>query len=191
MSENTAGSPSSSPTVCLNSSITNITIATTGATGISDDGVAAANGLPGGVSASWSGDVTTISGTPTATGTFNYTIPLTGGCGTVTATGTITITDTNQVPIANDMTITVDEGVSIQFTLDATDEDGDSLSKTIVSQPDNGSLIPGTGLDYTYNPDSGYFGTDSFTYKVNDGTSDSEIKTVTINVNQVLINISI
>src|SRR5579871_4565185 len=30
-------------------------------------------------------------GTPTAAGTFNYTIPLTGGCGAATATGTITV----------------------------------------------------------------------------------------------------
>jgi uncharacterized protein (TIGR02145 family) len=35
--------------------------------------------------------VITISGTPTAAGTFNYTIPLTGGCGSVNATGTITV----------------------------------------------------------------------------------------------------
>jgi hypothetical protein len=32
----------------------------------------------------------TTSGTPTASGTFNYSIPLTGGCGAVNATGTIT-----------------------------------------------------------------------------------------------------
>ncbi|MFN5181657.1 MAG: hypothetical protein ACK5D5_01385, partial [Bacteroidota bacterium] len=34
----------------------------------------------------------TISGTPTASGTFNYTIPLTGGCGSLNATGTIVVT---------------------------------------------------------------------------------------------------
>jgi hypothetical protein len=101
VSENTAGSPSSSPTVCSNTALTNITIATTGATGIIDDGVAAANGLPAGVSASWSGDVITISGTPTATGTFNYTIPLTGGCGSVNATGTITVTGDNTAGTAS------------------------------------------------------------------------------------------
>jgi hypothetical protein len=38
------------------------------------------------------GDVITISGTPTVSGPFNYSIPLTGGCGTVNATGTITVT---------------------------------------------------------------------------------------------------
>jgi uncharacterized protein (TIGR02145 family) len=36
--------------------------------------------------------VITISGTPTATGSFTYTIPLTGGCGSVSATGTIMVT---------------------------------------------------------------------------------------------------
>jgi uncharacterized protein (TIGR02145 family) len=36
--------------------------------------------------------VITISGTPTAVGTFNYTFSLTGGCGSVNATGTITVT---------------------------------------------------------------------------------------------------
>ena len=59
---NTAGVASSTPTLCINTALTNITHATTGATGISDDGVAGANGLPGGVSASWSGNVITISG---------------------------------------------------------------------------------------------------------------------------------
>ena len=36
----------------------------------------------------------TVSGTPTASGTFNYSIPLSGGCGTVAATGTITVLPT-------------------------------------------------------------------------------------------------
>ena len=83
---NTAGTPSSSPTIPVTTTLTNITIATTGATGIGT-----ATGLPAGVTASWSADVITISGTPTAAGTFNYTIPLTGGCGSVNATGTITV----------------------------------------------------------------------------------------------------
>ena len=44
----TAGTPSSSPTLCVNTPLTNITIATTAATGIG-----AATGLPGGVNAVW------------------------------------------------------------------------------------------------------------------------------------------
>ena len=85
---NTAGTASSSPTLAVNTLLTNITHSTTLATGIGT-----ATGLPSGVTASWSANVITISGTPTATtmGTQNYSIPLTGGCGSVNATGTITV----------------------------------------------------------------------------------------------------
>ena len=86
---NTAGTPSSSPTLTVNTVLTNITIATTGATGIGT-----ATGLPAGVTAVWASNVITISGTPTATGTFNYEIPLTGGCGSVKAMGSITVSAT-------------------------------------------------------------------------------------------------
>ena len=83
----TAGPPSSTPTLCINTPLTSITHATTLATGIGSP-----SGLPAGVNASWAANTITISGTPTASGTFNYSIPLTGGCGTVNATGTITVT---------------------------------------------------------------------------------------------------
>ncbi|MEM0541136.1 BspA family leucine-rich repeat surface protein [Flavobacterium sp. j3] len=88
---NTAGAASTTPTVCINTALTNITHTTTVATGISNAGVAGANGLPAGVSASWASNTITISGTPTASGTFNYSIPLTGGCSSVNATGIITV----------------------------------------------------------------------------------------------------
>ncbi|MCC7332776.1 MAG: PKD domain-containing protein, partial [Flavobacteriales bacterium] len=93
---NSASAASSSPTVCINNAITNITHTTTGATGIG-----AATGLPAGVTANWSGGTITISGTPTASGVFNYTIPLTGGCGTANATGTITVNANKTVSAAS------------------------------------------------------------------------------------------
>ena len=80
-----------SQTKCVNTAITNITYATSGATG------ATFSGLPTGVNGSWAGNVATISGTPTVSATFNYTVTLTGGCGTVTKTGTI-IVDTLNAP---------------------------------------------------------------------------------------------
>ena len=83
---NTAGTSSSSPTLPVNTTLTNITITTTGATGIGT-----ATGLPAGVTAVWASNLITISGTPTSSGIFNYTIPLTGGCGSVNAMGTITV----------------------------------------------------------------------------------------------------
>jgi len=72
-------------TVCINEAIVDITYATTGATG------ATITGLPAGVTGSWNADVVTITGTPTESGTFNYEITLTGGCGTVTESGTIDV----------------------------------------------------------------------------------------------------
>ncbi|WP_026952997.1 glycine-rich domain-containing protein [Algoriphagus mannitolivorans] len=93
---NTASVPSSTPTLCINTTLgTNITHTTTGATGISNSGVSGANGLPTGMSATWSANTITISGTPTVSGTFNYSIPLTGGCGAINAIGTITVAPNN------------------------------------------------------------------------------------------------
>ncbi|MDV7400290.1 hypothetical protein RZS08_53240, partial [Arthrospira platensis SPKY1] len=74
-------------TVCVDDDIVNITYETTGATG------ATFADLPTGVNGSFNAatGVITISGTPSVTGSFDYTITLTGGCGTVTATGTINV----------------------------------------------------------------------------------------------------
>jgi uncharacterized protein (TIGR02145 family) len=83
-----AAAASSTPTLLVNTVLTNITHATTSATGIGT-----ATGLPAGVTAAWASNTITISGTPTASGTFNYMIPLTGtSCSAVNATGTITVT---------------------------------------------------------------------------------------------------
>lgn len=101
--ENTVTPVNPDPVLCLDTAVP-ITLIhrTTGATGIANEGVAGANGLPLGISASFdpgSGDIT-ILGTPTEVGVFNYSIPLTGGCGSVNATGTITV-DNPTYPISN------------------------------------------------------------------------------------------
>ena len=93
---NTVNAASSIPILCINTALTNITHTTTGATSIGT-----ATGLPAGVTAAWAANTITISGTPTASGTFNYTIPLTGGCSTINATGTITVNPNNTVSAAS------------------------------------------------------------------------------------------
>lgn len=101
VNQNTTTAASSTPTRCINTALPSITHTTSGATGISNAGVSGANGLPAGVSASWASNTITISGTPTASGTFNYSIPLTGGCGGINATGTITVTPANTAGAAS------------------------------------------------------------------------------------------
>jgi PKD repeat protein len=81
----TSGAGTNNQTVCVNTPITTITYSTIGATG------ASVTGLPSGVTGNWAANVVTISGAPTTSGTFNYSVTLTGGCGTVTANGTITV----------------------------------------------------------------------------------------------------
>ena len=78
-------------TVCINTPITNITYSTTGATG------ATITGLPAGLTASWAANVVTITGSPSAVGTFPYTVTLTGGCGIVSSAGTIAVTASNTI----------------------------------------------------------------------------------------------
>ncbi len=85
---------SNNQTACINSPIASIVYSTTGATG------ATFTGLPNGVTGSWNANVILISGTPTETGTFNYTINLTGGCGIITEQGTITVNPTNTISLS-------------------------------------------------------------------------------------------
>jgi hypothetical protein len=89
-------------TLCINNALTNITYATTGATG------ASFAGLPTGVTGSWSGGVATISGTPSTSGTFNYTVTMSGGCtgGVNTSTGSIVVNPNNTIALSSAGTTT-------------------------------------------------------------------------------------
>ncbi len=82
----TSAPSTSSQAVCINAAIANIVYSTSG--GVTG---ATVTGLPAGVAGSYASGVFTISGTPTATGTFSYTITTSGGTPNATATGTITV----------------------------------------------------------------------------------------------------
>ncbi|MDT0644872.1 tandem-95 repeat protein [Zunongwangia sp. F363] len=64
-----------------------------------------------------------------------------------------------------------------------TDAEGDALTAEIVDQPVNGTVIFNSDGSFTYEPDPGFSGTDTFTYVANDGNLDSNEATVTITVN--------
>ncbi|MFM7645691.1 MAG: hypothetical protein ACKO41_03160, partial [Sphingomonadales bacterium] len=98
--------------MCINNTLTSITHTTTGATGIGT-----ATGLPTGLNATWSSNTITISGTPTQAGTFTYTIPLTGGCGNVSAAGAITVT---AAPSAGTLSGTQQVCLTESWTLEST-----------------------------------------------------------------------
>lgn len=100
------------------------------------------------------------------------------------ATVAIIVEPTNDGPTADDQTINTPEDVSIDIILTANDIDADALIYSIVAAPLHGTLL-GAGSNYTYTPAFNYAGGDSFTFKVNDGTTDSNSATITINVTAV------
>ena len=63
-----------------------------------------------------------------------------------------------------------------------TDADSDPLTAALVSDVSHGTLSLSPDGGFTYTPTSGYTGADSFTYKANDGTADSNTVTVSITV---------
>ncbi|MBK7560516.1 MAG: PKD domain-containing protein [Chitinophagaceae bacterium] len=83
-------------TVCINTPITNITYAV-GASGTGGS----VSGLPAGVTGTFAGGIITIAGTPTVSGTFNYTVTTTGPCVNPTANGTITVTQDGTVTLTS------------------------------------------------------------------------------------------
>lgn len=92
--ENSAGTITQN-TFCRNSPLpADVIQPTNGATGIGT-----ATGLPAGITASFDNNQIVFSGEPSQTGVFNYSIPLNGGCGTISAEGTITINE--EVAIVN------------------------------------------------------------------------------------------
>lgn len=95
-------------------------------------------------------------------------------------------TPLNRPPVATNNTYTTNEDTSLLANavtdpVADSDPDGDALTATVVSGVSNGSLSFTNGA-FTYTPVRNYCGPDSFTYKVNDGTVDSNIATVTITI---------
>src|SRR5215218_5799936 len=96
----------------------------------------------------------------------------------------VNVTAVNDPPVADDHSVTTDEDTAKEVTLSASDVEGDALGYTIVSATQHGTLS-GTGANLTYTPEANYNGPDSFTFKANDGTADSEPATVSIAVSAV------
>ena len=96
----------------------------------------------------------------------------------------------NRPPVIIDDAYEVDEDSALVVTAPGalandSDGDGDSLTAVLTSGPVNGVLAFSADGSFTYTPNPDFYGIDSFTYIVNDGTEDSSPATVTITVNSV------
>src|SRR5207245_911525 len=90
-------------------------------------------------------------------------------------------------PVAVNDTATANAGSPITVAAPGvlandSDADGDPLTAVLVSGPANGTLTLNPNGSFTYTPKTGFSGTDSFTYKANDGKALSNVATVTVTV---------
>lgn len=120
------------------------------------------------------------------TETFDYAISDgNGGTSTAAVTVTVTATPPNTAPTAAADSLTVDENSAatlIAVLSNDSDSDGDTLSITAVSAPSGGGTATVSGNDISYQPATGFSGSESFTYDISDGNSGTASATVTVTV---------
>ena len=94
----------------------------------------------------------------------------------------VTVAPVNDAPIAQEISISVTDVSGVSASLTGTDIDSDTLSFVIVDQPSLGevSIIDASAGTFRYKPGSTKNGADAFTYRVSDGSSDSELATVRV-----------
>ncbi len=122
-----------------------------------------------------------------AVGSNTITVELVG----ITALSEYTLTVTrsagqpnNDLPVVGDVTLTTQEDVAASGILLGSDVNGDLLTYRVLVGAGNGGVViddVNTGA-FTYTPNGGFTGSDSFTYVANDGSGDSNIGTVSVTV---------
>jgi hypothetical protein len=114
-----------------------------------------------------------------------------GGATSNPITVQITVNAINLPPVANNDVLSIPQDTVVTVADPGvlgndTDPEGHALRiSTIESQPTNGSLSPGLLGGFTYTPNPGFSGTDTFSYRASDNAQDSNIATVQITVNAV------
>ncbi len=127
-----------------------------------------------------------FTGTPPANfnGALNLQVSATDAGGlSANSTFALNVTAVNDAAVAADGTASGNEDNAISGTLLATDLDSSALTYAVVTGPTNGTLTLDAAIGaYVYTPNANYNGTDSFTFRANDGSIDSNVATVNLTV---------
>jgi hypothetical protein len=95
--------------------------------------------------------------------------------------------NSNRAPAVISASASTASGSRVNIALNATDTDGNPLQLRIVSQPAHGTVAL-NDRSATFIPDSGYAGADSFTFAAWDGSTQSNLGTVSLQIaNEFLI----
>jgi len=91
---------------------------------------------------------------------------------------------TNTPPLAVDDAYAMNDRQQLGANVLAndTDAEGDTLAVVLLSGPSHGTLTLGTDGPFTYTPERGFEGVDTFTYQLSDGQADSNAATASISV---------
>ncbi len=118
-----------------------------------------------------------------ANGTDAFTYLVSDGLNGIYGTVSITINSINDPPTAGNISVNTIENTAVQGVLAGNDVDGNTLAYSIVSAPSKGQITfnASSGI-FTYTPNQGDIGIDSFTYDANDGSLNSNIAIVTITI---------
>ncbi len=118
---------------------------------------------------------------------FTYTIRDSKG-GSATATVSVEVNPYDDPPKAkNDSASTeIDSAVTINALANDSDPDGDALTITAFAQPNNGTVSLNQNGSFTYTPNKGFEGTDSFQYTLSDGNGGQDTALVSVEVREGL-----
>jgi len=96
----------------------------------------------------------------------------------------VAVTGVNDAPVAQDGNASGQEDNPIAGSAVATDVDNSAaqLAYSVVDGPDHGTLAFNTDGTFVYTPFDDFNGPDSFTFKANDGSADSNVGTVNLAV---------
>ncbi|MBA1332595.1 hypothetical protein QQ73_16405, partial [Candidatus Endoriftia persephone str. Guaymas] len=111
---------------------------------------------------------------------------LTAASGDVSASAALTIIPFNDPPVARNSSVTTDEDQPVSASLDVEDVDNEQLNYHLLTAPSMGTLElnPSTGA-FIYTPALNEHGSDSFTFKADDGEKESGIATVSLTITSV------
>jgi len=93
----------------------------------------------------------------------------------------IIVSKVNKPPTAETLSVTTKEDTPASITLAGSDRDNDTLTYSIITEPNHG-LLTGTVPNLNYRPERDFNGQDSLTFEVSDGKVDSAAATVSITV---------
>jgi flagellin-like hook-associated protein FlgL len=105
-----------------------------------------------------------------------------GPYSTYAETATVAISAQNDAPSTSGTSLTIVQNISAGGRLSGSDVDGDPLTYQLVSSPTKGNLVFNQDGIFNYIPTTGQYGSDQFSYRVNDGTANSEVATVQISI---------